>query len=203
MTTSSFEKDSLDWKLQQIQQQLGEWWELQLKKFNFGFSNPSIPSWEGWNWLWESLEKVLLILLSLLIIWVIWRIVQRLFPYFRTLRTQLNQSGDIIGNLVEKESSVIEWLKRSRKFQQQGDYYRACRCLYLAMLQQLHDTGIAPHQGSRTDEEYRLLILQLPQPDSYETLFKIHQQLCFGSQEASVNIFVRCQQACREIGLNT
>ena len=42
-------------------------------------------------------------------------------------------------------------------------------------------------------------ILELPQPDPYETLLITHQQLCFGQREASASLYARCHQACQEI----
>ncbi|MGB3204593.1 MAG: DUF4129 domain-containing protein, partial [Crinalium sp.] len=97
------------------------------------------------------------------------------------------------------ELTVSDWLKRSQTFQRQGNYAEACRCLYMAMLQQLNDSGIVPHQPSRTDGEYLQLIQDLPQYRSYETLLTTHQKACFGNTEIRAVEFEQCQQAYRAI----
>ncbi len=203
MTKESFEKDNWSWQLQKLQQQMSEWWELQLKKLNLDRLGVPNPSEKEWSALWQTLRPFLIILLILLVIWAAWQIWQQWRFYFKRLNSQFNQANESLKDRAEKQSSVEIWLKRSQNFQQQRNYYQACRCLYFAMLQQLHDSAIIPHQASRTDEEYRLLILQLPQPDAYETLLKIHQKLCFGYQTASANLLSECQQAYRQIERNS
>jgi hypothetical protein len=51
MTTPQFEKVNLAWRLQQLQQNLGEWWELQWRRW-FGslpdVQAPSIEDPEFW-----------------------------------------------------------------------------------------------------------------------------------------------------------
>jgi hypothetical protein len=194
MAAGSFEKTSIGWQLQQLQQRLGEWWELQLSKLNPQLPDVSLPPWEDFSRLGQILQGIALVLLIVLILWLLWRIGQRLslYLYQRQSRSahQLPQP---------KQLSVTDWMARSQTYQQQGNYYQACRCLYFAMLQQLHERGIAPHQASRTDREYLLLILQLPQPEPYEALLTIHQQLCFGYRQASPSLLRECQQAYQRI----
>jgi len=67
------------------------------------------------------------------------------------------------------------------------------------VLQRLNDAGTAVHQPSRTDGEYLELIQQLPQPVPYETVITIHEQLHFGTREASASTFEQCQQAYQQI----
>lgn len=198
MATGEFEKDSLGWQLHQLQSRFSQWWEWQLGQFNPNLPDFNPSSWSGWSWVWELTKGVMICLLIALIIWAIWRIWRLISPYFANLKEQVT---DLSQKLVQRELSVGEWLARSQKFQQKGDYYQACRCIYLAMLQRLHDTSIVPHQSSRTDGEYLYLILQLPQPEPLETLLNIHQQLCFGRIEPSSSLLATCQQAYQEISL--
>ena len=44
MKTDNFEKENLGWRLQQLQQRLGEWWELQWSKF-FKPPNLDLPDY--------------------------------------------------------------------------------------------------------------------------------------------------------------
>ena len=199
MPTDSFEKNSLGWQLGQLQQRFGEWWELQTSQFSPNRPEASVPSWLTSPILWLIAKAAFWLVLALLLSWAALQIVRLLNPYFYSLRNQLSQPDDKARETLVSELSVAEWLERSQKFQQQGNYREACICLYKAMLQRLNDAGIAPHQSSRTDGEYLQLIQQLPQPQPYQTLLMTHQQLCFSNAEASPSVFEQCQQAYREI----
>ena len=193
MKTDNFEKENLGWRLQQLQQRLGEWWELQWSKF-FKRPNLDLPDYQPPDF-WDTwLKNSLTFIFFAFIFWIIWRSRKTLLRYFDQLKNLHPQS--------EPETpiySVSYWVTRSRHFQSSGDYYQACRCLYLAMLQQLHEKGWIIHQASRTDEEYRLLILDLAQPDPYERLFIIHQELCFGKRIASAQLVLDCERTFQKI----
>ena len=199
MPAGSFEKNNWGWQLSQLQQRIGEWWELQTSRFSPDIPNMSMPSWLKSPLLWLIAKAAFWVLLAFLLSWAVLQIMRSLSPYFYSLRNQLNQPADKAAKTPISESSVAEWLQRSQKFQQQGNYREACLCLYMAMLQRLNDSGIAPHQPSRTDGEYLQLIQQLPQPQPYQTLLITHQELCFSDTEASPSVFEQCQQAYREI----
>ncbi|MCA1995066.1 MAG: DUF4129 domain-containing protein, partial [Coleofasciculus sp. S288] len=182
MPLSSFEKNSVGWQLAQWRQQIGEWLEL---KTSQTLSNASVPSWLTSPLLWTLVKVVCWIILGLLLTWAIWQLWQLLRPYFYTLKNKHNQSVAKAIKTSVRELSAAGWLQRSQKLQQQGNYREACLCLYRAMLQRLNDTGIAPHQSSRTDGEYLQLVQQLSQSTPYQTLLMTHQQLCFSNTEAS------------------
>ena len=199
MPAGSFEKNNWGWQLSQLQQRFGEWWELQTTRFSPDIPNMSVPSWLKSPLLWLIVKAAFWVLLAFLLCWAAVQVMRSLSPYFYSLRNQLNQSADKATKTSASESSVAGWLQRSQKFQQQGNYREACLCLYMAMLQRLNDTGVAPHQLSRTDGEYLQLIQLLPQPQPYQTLLMTHQELCFSHTEASPSVFEQCQQAYREI----
>ncbi len=199
MPAGSFEKNNWGWQLSQLQQRIGEWWELQTSRFSPDIPNLSVPSWLKSPLLWLIAKAAFWVLLAFLLSWAALQIMRSLSPYVYSLRNQLNQSIDKATKTSASESSVANWLQRSQKFQQQGNYREACLCLYMAMLQRLNDSGIAPHQPSRTDGEYLQLIQQLPQPQPYQTLLMTHQELCFSHTEASSSVFEQCQEAYREI----
>lgn len=199
MSRGSFEKDSLGWQLQQLQQRVGEWWELQTSRFSPDIPNASLPSWWNSPILRTIVKAATWAIAIFLVIWVGWQLWRRLQPYVYSLTQQLNQSDEKATKTPAKELSVDSWLQRSQKFQQQSNYSEACRCLYMAMLQRLNDKGIALHELSRTDGEYLKLVRQLPKPKPYQTLLMTHQRLCFSKTEASSSVYERCQQAYREI----
>jgi hypothetical protein len=199
MATGAFEKNSFGWQLGQLQQRLGEWWELQRSRFSPNLPKVSLPSWFDSPILELITKTVFWLLLALLLSWAALKIMRLLHPYFYSFTNQLNQSADKATKISSGELSVTQWLQRSQKFQQQGNYREACLCLYRAMLQRLNDTGIAKAQPSRTDGEYLQLVQQLPQPTPYQTLLMTHQQLCFSKTEASRSDFEQCLQAYQEI----
>ena len=45
MSSGSFEKNSLDWQLQLVQRQFGEWWELKMSQVPLDQPQGSLPSW--------------------------------------------------------------------------------------------------------------------------------------------------------------
>ncbi|AFY76612.1 hypothetical protein Ple7327_1211 [Pleurocapsa sp. PCC 7327] len=197
MSTESFEKNNVVWQIQQLQQRVGEWWELRTSQFTNNLNLPSASwDWINFSLLWETTKVILISLLVLLIIGAAWQIWQLLSPFLYHLG---EQSNDRDRNKQEKELSITDWLRRSQQYQQQGDYYKAFQCLYLAVLQRLNDRGIAPHQASRTDGEYLQIIQQLPHPQAYQFLLMTHQRLCFGSGQASLSLLEECQQAYRDL----
>ncbi|HBB33677.1 MAG TPA: hypothetical protein DDZ80_01075 [Cyanobacteria bacterium UBA8803] len=203
MSTGSYENNSLAWQLQQVQQRVGEWWELQVSRFLP--SQPDEPDLSWLSWLNSPIlaiiaKAVFWLLLAFLLSWTALQFLQRWQPYIKALRNPLSQLSDRETTTSVRELSVAGWLERSQKFQQQENYREACLCLYRAMLQRLHDRGVAPHQLSRTDGEYLELVQQLPQPRSYQVLLMTHQQLCFSNADASSSLLEQCQQAYREIG---
>jgi small-conductance mechanosensitive channel len=199
MTTESFQKNSIGWQIQQWQQQVGEEWELQTKRWisNSDFSLPSFD-WINFPLLWEITKVVLIILVLVFLIWAAWQIWQLLSPSWYRLANPTNK----INERPEKNLSIADLLKRSQQLKQKGDYYKAFQCLYLAMLQQLSDHHIAPSQASYTDGEYLQIIQRLPRPQPYQFLLTIHQQLCFSNRQASLDLLEECQQAYQEMELD-
>ena len=194
MKTESFEKSNLDWQLRQLYQNFSEWWELQWYKFFGHLANTRFPTLENPDFWAKLIADSLLFLLLALIIGILWRTRRFWLSYLQQWR-----SFSLPTFASTEPVSVNEWLQRSQSYQQKGDYYQACRCLYLGMLQHLHEQGLIAQSVSRTDEEYRLLVLELPEPDPYETLLIIHEQLCFAQQPASPSLYFRCQQAFQQI----
>jgi len=195
MTTGEFEKTNWGWQLSQLQQQVGEWIELQLSRFD---SNLHLPEWYLPRRTEELIKAIAWLLLGLLLIWLGWQLWRLLEPYLYSFVSQARNPASITTNQTS-ELAVEEWLKRSQAYFNQGNYREACRCLYMAVLQRLHERAIAPHQPSRTDREYLQLVQQLPQSQSYQTLIATHEQLCFGNAEIALETFAQCQQAYQKI----
>jgi hypothetical protein len=194
MTNGEFEKNSIGWQLSQLQQRVGEWIELQMVRLNKNL--PQLPAGIP-SWLVEGLKAIAWIVAIALVLWLAWYVWRRLEPYFMGLRNR-HATGKHSAPRTS-EIPVEVWLKRSQTYFSQGNYREACRCLYMATLQLLHERAIARHQLSRTDREYLQLVQQLPQSQSYRTLITTHEQLCFSNGEILPETFEQCQQAYRDI----
>jgi hypothetical protein len=190
-----YQKNSLGWQVYKLQQRLEQWWE----RFTDRSFDPPGDAPDIDTAVWQFLAKTIFwSVLAVLAIWVLWALAKWLTPYAKSWLnpdSRLHDRGD-----RDREITVAEWLSRSRRYANGGNYRQACICLYLAMLQRLHDRGIAPHQPSRTDGEYLQIIQQLPQPQPYQTLLVAHQQLCFSNAPASLTLWQQCQQAYQELG---
>lgn len=192
---NSFEQDSLGWRIQKIQQHIGEWWEWQTRRS----TDVDFPDWLNSVWLEKVTEAIFWLIVALFIFWLAWQIWQWLNPYLYLLMQRWGENKTQATSKPKKELSSAAWLEKAYRFRQQENYYEACMCLYLATLQRLHERGIAPHQSSRTDGEYLTIVQKLPQPEPYQQIIKHHQSLCFAHLPASLALFSEFQQAYDKI----
>lgn len=194
-----YEKNNLSWQFYLLQKRVQEWWELQTTQ-----AAQEIGKVPLFDWLDSEVVKFLArvvfwSLIALLLFWLVSVITNLVIPYFAKLRRDSSQSFLRVNQTKFNSLDVSAWLRKSLHFEQQGNYREACLCLYRAMLQLLHERGIAPQEESRTDGEYLNLVIYLPQGLSYQTLILTHQRLCFGRVNASVALYQNCLQAYREI----
>ena len=194
--TNPYQKDSIGWQLQQWQQRLGEWWEL---KTSNTFSDAEAPDWLLSPTLETIVEVIFWFLVVLIIVWLVWQIWRLVSPYLYRLNLKLSQLEPPPHQLAKKELSAAGWLTKAHQFKLQGNYQEACICIYLAMLQYLHEQGVIPHQSSRTDGEYLTLVQQFPNFRPYQTILVNHQGLCFGNVKASSKLVKELQQAYQQI----
>lgn len=200
MNTESFAKTSWDWQLSQFQQQIGEWLEYEFYRFDSVLPKIS-PDWKLSPWLANLLSFLFWSIVVLFVAVVIWRLWREFRPYIYAWLANNSDAGRANSKISHENLSVRVLLERSQQLYRQGNYREACRCLYLAILQHLHDTKILLHQPSRTDAEYlQLLRLGNQTPlQPYETLITTHEQLCFGNAQISPENYQQCRQAYREI----
>jgi len=198
MTIDAFEKTSWDWQLSLFRKQVGEWLEYQSSRFQGTL--PSFPDELSIApWVYQLLKVLFWLILSLFLVWLGWRLWQEFNPYFYSWLARVGRypgSGDQ-GSSRETSSKL---LTRSQEFALQGNYREACRCIYLATLQQLHEKAIAPQQPSRTDGEYLQLLRSLITPiQPYETLITLHERICFDDAQMLPENYQQCRQAYQEI----
>ena len=187
---TSFQKDSLGWQIELWLRKISQWWEFQTYRVV-----DNLP--EDINFPWH--DSVYWIAAGLLFSYIAFKFWQWLQPYLGRFNLKLTPAVTPKPKQASTQASIAKWLRRSQQYQQQGNYREACLCLYQAMLQHLNDSSVAPHQTSRTDGEYRAIIKSLAQPQPYQILLHIHEQLSFGYREASLSVLQKCQQAYQEI----
>lgn len=196
MTPNQFEKTSFAWQLQQWQQQLWEWIELKISQNQLNLPRVGLSS-RLIKLLWPFFKVLSWLILGLVVIWLGWQLWLIFRPYIYSLGFELDNSSN--KSTPHSEMTVGDWWRRSQQSYRQGNYTEATRCLYMAMLQKLHDTRSIPHQSSRTDGEYRQLTESLPHQRAYQVLLNTHEHLCFGNTDISLETFEDCQQAYQEI----
>ena len=195
MAAGSFQKSSVSWQLQQLGRRVEEWFELTFLQGSDITNEPPIFSTANW------LERGLLgLLAAVLLTWISWRLYKLAKVYLRNWRPLNWQGIKLSGRGAGgQDATVAVWLRRAEETQQQGRYGEACRALYMAMLQRLHDTQVILNQPSRTDGEYLELVRQFSHPRPYQLLIQTHERLYFGHLAATAETFQRCKRAYQEI----
>ena len=200
MPAGSFEKTNIGWQIKQFRQQVAEWLELQFSNLDPKLPDWSWPDWSNWPLAILLGEAVFWLAIALLVTWLGWQVWRISRPYIYSAIVKYKLGRSAVDTVAPSEPSVAVWLERAREQERQGNYAEACRCLYQGMLQQLNDRGIAPHQASRTDGEYRQLLSGLQLGDrGYQTLLAVHEELCFGNVVISAATFDRVRQAYQNL----
>lgn len=192
---TAFEKNSVDWQLQQVFRRVGEWIELKMPQFQ----PPNVPDAPRWVFPSWWLEAAFWVIVGTILIGLGYQLYRWLRPYLDPNHPRYAKLREPQGTGLDKARSISAWLRSAQEYQRQGNYRDACWALYMAMLQRLNDANLIPNQASRTDGEYARLVQLLPQAEAYQTLLATHEQLRFGQTEISVEQFNRCQQAYRAI----
>ncbi|HLO86751.1 MAG TPA: DUF4129 domain-containing protein [Nostocaceae cyanobacterium] len=191
-----FEKTNWGWQMSLWRRQVGEWIEYQFSRVD-----PSLPDrWSLSPIVVEILKSLFWIALGLFVAWLVWLLWQEFGIHVLAWLNKWNDSALEKAKINTQESSISFLLSQARQFAKQGNYREACRHLYLAMLQQLHEKAIAPQKPSRTDGEYLKLLRNTITPvQPYETLITTHEQLCFANREIIAENYQQCQQAYQEL----
>ncbi len=188
-------KTSIPWQLYQLKQRFDEWWEFKTQKWAEKLADNDLFSWLDSDWIQLLFRGLFWIIVAFILAWFGLKLYHWLDKFYARNKDNFRFSSPSLIPQPISLKSVNSWLKNAQDFQQQGNYKAAIKCLYMAMLQKLHDTGIAPHQSSRTDGEYLEIIKQLPDFYSYQTLLINHQKLLFSKQNATLSMWEECQQA--------
>jgi hypothetical protein len=192
VASGTFEKSSIDWWIQQRQQQVGEWFESLWSGWQGGSREGDpwvLPDWFLQGFFWLAIIG--------LVGGAGWQLYKIFAPYvYAYLHSGPERSP---APPPQPNLTATEWLHRSRLAHQQGNYREACRALYLSALCLLNDRNQIRQEVSRTDGEYLKLVLLLQQNQPYELLIRTHERLCFSNEAISADLFNRCWRAYQEI----
>jgi len=191
---SSIQQNSLPWQLRQAGKNLSEWIQLRLSGWEPPSSDP-VPTFTFPAWLGQFLFWLLVIGV---VGWLAWLIVQLLDRY-RDYRSDRPSQPRVDFMAPPEQHTVAAWLRQAQQFEREGNWREACRALYMATLQLLHDREWIPHQPSRTDGEYIQAIQTLKQPRPLQVLIRTHERSLFGGASLASDNVQRCRQAYEEI----
>ena len=186
---SSIQHTSLPWQLRQAGKNLSEWIQLQLAQQetpDAPLPTFTFPAWLGPLLFWSAVTGGVL--------WLAWLIVQIIDRYLEN-RQARTAPPPVEFMPPPEEHTVAAWLRRAKQFEQEGNWREACRAMYMAALQLLHDREWIPHQPSRTDGEYLQAIRTLQKPRPLQMLIRTHERSLFGGEVLAADNVQRCRQA--------
>ena len=105
MAADSFAKDGLGWQVQQTQQRVSEWIELQFMNDTPDIprgSLPALPDWLGWGIFW--------LIFTLAVAWLLWAVAQLFLLH---LKRWLDRGPALTRSVTPAEKTVgaAEWLR--------------------------------------------------------------------------------------------
>lgn len=207
MLEGAYRTNSFAWQSGKLFRRFREWLEYRISLLDI--DGPDLPDLPDWS-LPEFVQQLLFWgLVTALATWLGVLLYRALAQPFRDW-LEKNQGWTKLGDRTpspENNHSAQYWWQQAQTLAKQGNYKEACKALYRATLQQLHDARILPHDASRTDGEYLTSIGRKLNPDSphksvprpYQLLIGTHERLVFGIADASGEVFKRCRSAYEQV----
>lgn len=194
MTAGAYKTHTPGWQIRQTVQRSREWFDYQFSKIDV--EGPDLPQWDWSKDAARGLFWLLVIALGLWLSWLLYRVLRQYWEQRQTRRAGAPALRPVSKTELK---SALEWWREANALAQVGHYREACRALYLAALQKLHEQQRIGHDPSRSDGEYLKTLLQEPRSRPYELLIRTHERTEFGNVAASAETYQRCRQAYREI----
>ncbi len=107
MSSGSFEKNSLDWQLQLVQRQFGEWWELKMSQVPLDQPQGALPSWLLSPILGQVIRITFWLLVAVILSLLGVRLLRGLNPYIISYYQQLTQAANRVTKRPVPELSVL------------------------------------------------------------------------------------------------
>jgi len=207
MLEGAYRTNSFAWQAGQLVRRFREW--IEYRSSLLDVNGPDLSNLPDWS-IPEIVQQIVFWgLVTVLVIWLMFLLYRALEQPIREWleRTQgWTRLGDRT-SASDTARSAQYWWQQAQALAQQGNYKDACKALYRATLQQLHDAQILVHDASRTDGEYLSSIGQklnaasphksVPRP--YQLLIGTHERLVFGVADTSSEVFKRCRSAYEKI----
>jgi hypothetical protein len=190
---SSIQPTNLPWQIRLLAKNVSEWIQLQLSRDSEPEAPPTFefPAWIGQVLFW--------LVITAGVVWLAWLVVQ-ILDYYLTRRTRKSRQRPVVQPLyTTPERTLGDWLRQAKQFEREGNWREACRALYMAALQLLHDRGWLPHQPSRTDGEYLQGVQTLTPARPLQVLIRTHERSLFGGEALQADNLQRCRRAFEEI----
>ncbi|MBD2260360.1 DUF4129 domain-containing protein [Pseudanabaena sp. FACHB-2040] len=194
MVAGSYNINTPGWQIRKTVRQFQEWFEYQFSKVDL--EGPDLPQWSWPAGLARGLFWVLVVGLGLWLSWLLYRAILASWQ-----KRQARQAAQPATRSVPTPEvrSAQAWWREANALAQAGQYRAACRALYLAALQKLHEQQQIVYDPSRTDGEYLQTLAQAPRGRPYELLIRTHERSEFGNATVSAETYQRCRQAYQEI----
>ncbi|MEM6837238.1 MAG: DUF4129 domain-containing protein [Cyanobacteria bacterium P01_C01_bin.120] len=191
---SSIQSSSVPWQIRQGGKNLSEWIQLQLSQRAANESTPP-PDFDFPQWLGPFIMWSLIIAGA---IWLGWVLVQALEQYQASRRARPAKPTVEFMVPLEKHTAA-GWLRQAQQFERDGKWREACRALYMAALQLLHEREWLADLPSRTDGEYLQAVQQLQKPRPLQVLIRTHERSLFGGEVLAADNVQRCRRAYEEL----
>lgn len=154
-----------------------------------------------WQWLLEFLESLNLkspgpvdsrpmsgLLQAIVIIAGVVAFIVILYLLWNRLRSKQEKEKSLLrgASEVEKIPDFQRLKEEAERFAQEGNFRSACRTLYLALLQLLHEKEIAIFAPAKTNYEYCYLLAAYPSlVQSFREMAFLVELVWFGNKEAA------------------
>ncbi|MFN3360549.1 MAG: DUF4129 domain-containing protein [Pseudanabaenaceae cyanobacterium] len=185
---AEFRRTGIGWEIGKLRRHYEEWWETVTPATAVEPNSYFLPPW-----LPQFLTFLAWVLLLVSFAWL----GLKLYRWGCNYWLERQRHNLTVNTFVVSQPSLGELLRTVEFNWRRGDYRSACRYLYLALLQFLHDRDILPQDPSRTDGEYRLFLQQkrLQPLAAFFTIINLHERLHFSHAPVSEQEFIDCKTA--------
>ncbi len=105
-----------------------------------------------------------------------------------------NDQGLVQGDLLEDNIHAIDFDQEIAQAQQDGDYRRGIRLLYIYTLKKLTDRQLIRWRPGKTNHDYQAELRNTPGQDAFEQLSYYYEYAWYGNFPADETMYRRAEQ---------
>jgi hypothetical protein len=127
---------------------------------------------------------------GLIVFCAVLAIVGAVFVLMRRIKKQQQEAQQTIrgAEAVEEILDATGWRDKAGKLAGQSDYRGACRALYLSLLKNLDENGVAEFAPTKTNYEYSYALAKQPElQQGFKRLAYLVELVWFGNKQADEN----------------